>query len=279
MGDENKFDPKKFSDDLHDRIHQGIYDSVGTGANPRGPRRPIIVGIHLGRRGTSGLVWGALLFLVGVALLLDHMGIIYIDRLWRFWPLLLVCAGIPNVMRRENRFWGVALIAAGAILQLNELGIAHFRWNDIWPILLILGGLTLMWGALEARRHPSGPPPMSGDPRTTLEDSAIFSGVERRVTSQDFQGGRVTAIFGGVELDLSDANIQGDEAAMEINAIFGGIELRIPETWQVAFRGTPIFGGISDKTRAGRAVNVDDPSRKVLVLTGAVIFGGVEIKN
>jgi predicted membrane protein len=276
MGDENKFDPKKFSDELHDQIHRDIHDSIGSRA--RGRRGPIVVGIHLGRRGTSGLFGGALLVLAGIAFLLDNMGIISFEHLWRFWPLLLVCAGIPNVRRREHRFWGISLIAAGIVLQLNELGIAHFKWNDIWPILLILGGLMLMWSAFEARRNPSAPP-TSGDPRTTLEDSAIFSGVERRVTSQDFRGGRVTAIFGGVELDLSDANIQGDEAAMEINAIFGGIELRIPETWQVAFRGTPIFGGISDKTRAGRTVNVDDPSRKVLVLTGAVIFGGVEIKN
>jgi predicted membrane protein len=275
MGDENKFDPKKFSDDLRDQIHSDIHERIDSSA--RGRRRPIVVGIHLGR-GTGGLFWGAFLVLGGVALLLDHMGIISVDRLWRFWPLLLVCVGIPNFMQREHRFWGTALIAGGVILQLNELGIAHFKWNDIWPILLILAGVMLMWGAIEARRNPSAPP-TSGDPRTTLEDSAIFSGVERRVTSQDFQGGRVTAIFGGVELDLSDANIQGDEAAMEINAIFGGIELRIPENWQVAFRGTPIFGGISDKTRAGRTVNVDDPSRKVLVLTGAVIFGGVEIKN
>jgi predicted membrane protein len=279
MSDEKKFDANKFSEDLHDRIHQDIYDSIGTAANPRGPRRgPIVVGIHLGRRGTSGLVWGALLFLFGVALLLDHMGILYIDRLWRFWPLLLVCAGIPNFMRRENRFWGVALVAAGAILQLNELGISHFHWSDIWPVLLILGGLTLMWGAFEARRNPSAPH-RSGDPRTTLEDSAIFSGVERRVTSEDFQGGRINAVFGGVELDLTDANMQADEATLEINAIFGGVEIRVPETWQVAFRGTPIFGGISDKSRVGRTMDLNDTRRKVLILTGAIIFGGVEIKN
>lgn len=279
MGDENKFDPEKFGRDLRDGIHRDIYDRAKSSEGDlSGRRSPIIVGIHVGGRRSSGLFWGALLVLAGSAFLLDNMGIIAFDRLWRFWPLLLVCAGIPNVRRREHRFWGISLIAAGIILQLNELGIAHFKWNDIWPILLILGGLMLMWSAFEARRNPSAPP-TSGDPRTTLEDSAIFSGVERRVTSQDFQGGRVTAIFGGVELDLSDANIQGDEATMEINAIFGGIELRIPENWQVAFRGTPLFGGISDKTRAGRTVNVDDPSRKVLVLTGSVIFGGVEIKN
>ena len=61
-------------------------------------------------------------------------------------------------------------------------------------------------------------------------------------------------------------------------AIFGGVELRIPVGWQIAFRGAPIFGGIEDKTRNAR---VDDPAcpPKTLVITGAVIFGGLEIKN
>jgi len=279
VSDENDFDAKKFSDTLHEQVHSEIHSSVSEKMDPDGKRRsPIVVGIHMGRRGSSGLFWGAFLVLGGVALLLDHMGYVSVDRLWRFWPLLLVCAGIPNVMSRERRLWGILLISGGVLFQLNELGLAHFRWNDIWPILLIATGLMLMWGAIEARRRPSAPLP-GDDPRTTLNEAAIFGGVERRVTSQDFQGGHISAIFGGVEIDMTDANMQADEATLEINAIFGGIEIRVPETWQVAFRGTPIFGGIADKTRVGRTTDLSDPRRKVLILTGAVIFGGVEIKN
>jgi predicted membrane protein len=279
VSDEKDFNAKKFNDTLHDQIHRDIHSEMNERMDPDGKRRnPIVVGIHIGRRGSSGLFWGAFLVLGGVALLLDHMGYVSIDRLWRFWPLLLVCAGSPNLMRREHRLWGILLIAGGVLFQLNELGLAHFRWNDIWPILLIATGLMLMWGAIEARRRPSAPLP-GDDPRTTLNEAAIFGGVERRVTSQDFQGGHISAVFGGVEIDMTDANMQADEATLEINAIFGGIEIRVPETWQVAFRGTPIFGGIADKTRVGRTTDLTDPRRKVLILTGAVIFGGVEIKN
>ena len=62
--------------------------------DPDGKRRnPIVVGIHIGRRGSSGLFWGAFLVLGGVALLLDRMGYVSVDRLWRFWPLILILTG------------------------------------------------------------------------------------------------------------------------------------------------------------------------------------------
>ncbi len=99
------------------------------------------------------------------------------------------------------------------------------------------------------------------------------------MTSQDFQGGDITAIFGGIELDLTEANIQTNEATLAITAIFGGVEVRVPPNWQVAFRGAPIFGGVEDKTRTSRVVDPANPNLKVLVITGAVIFGGLEIKN
>lgn len=243
-------------------------------------RGPIVAGIHLGNRSDGGgLIWGAILVLVGMLFLLDHMGIISVERLWRFWPMLLVFAGIGNLWKRERLPWGVFLILLGLFFQLNQLGIAHFRWADFWPLVLIAAGLLVMWGSREARSKSRGCASGGGDPRTTINGAAIFSGMERRVTTQDFQGGNVSAVFGGIELDLSEASMQADEATLEINAIFGGAEIRVPETWQVSYRGAPIFGGIEDKTRTAR---VDDPANsnlKTLVITGAVIFGGLEIKN
>jgi hypothetical protein len=47
----------------------------------------------------------------------------------------------------------------------------------------------------------------------------------------------------------------------------------------VAFRGSPIFGGVEDKTRTARVDDPAIPHPKTLVITGAVIFGGLEIKN
>lgn len=299
MSDESNFDPKKFSedvrnharkiseealnqakklsDDLHDEIHSTMNDSLNWKSRNRGTRRPMVVGIAFRGRGRGGIVTGAILILIGVAFLLDHMGYISIDYLWRFWPLLIVFAGLVNFIW-NHRAWGILLILAGAVLQLNQLGITHFGWAQFWPMILIGIGALVLWGALEGKKRPvfSGSP--ETDPRTTLNEAVVFGGLERRMTSQDFQGGEVTTIFGGVELDLSEANMKAEEATLAVTAIFGGIEIRVPPTWQVAFRGAPIFGGIEDKTRTAR---VQDPTAnlKTLVITGAVIFGGLELKN
>jgi predicted membrane protein len=283
VSDEHKFDPKKFGDDLrdsiHDQIHRNIHDSANWKYEKQGTRRrPTVIGIDLRGRGRGGIVAGGMLVLIGLAFLLDNMGIISIRYLWRFWPMLVILAGVLNFLYR-HRPWGTLLMLAGIVLQLNQLGITHFGWAQFWPMILIGLGLFVLWGSLEWGNKPILSGSREGDPRTTLNEAVIFGGLERRMTSQDFQGGDITAIFGGIELDLTEANMQANETTLAITTIFGGVDMRIPPTWQVAFRGAPIFGGIEDKTRTARVADPTNSNLKTLVITGAVIFGGLEIKN
>jgi predicted membrane protein len=224
-----------------------------------------------------GLVWGALIVAAGVALLLDHMGFIAIGSLFRFWPMILIFFGVGHLFTSSNRAWGGILIVVGAVFQLNGLGITHLRFADMWPLAIIAVGLILMWGALKPPIVLKG----SVDAADVLEAVAIFGGTERRIKSQTFKGGRATSIFGGVELDFRDANIDGDEAILDINCIFGGVEIRVPDTWNVHSRSIPVLGGYSDKTGPSSSSPQDPsgPKRKTLIVTGTVIFGGVEIAN
>lgn len=281
MGNDNPHDSigEKLKDEIHDEIHRKIHERFQRVDEKGNVRRPLVVGIALRGRGRGGIFMGIILALIGLAFLLNNMGYISIGYLWRFWPLLIVLVGIFHVTSRERRLWGIFLMAGGVLLQLNQLGITHFGWAQFWPMVLIAIGLLVMWGSLGWSRKPAFSSEAEGDPRTTLNEAVVFGGLERRMTSQDFQGGDVTAIFGGVELDLTEANMQANEATLTITAIFGGVELRVPPNWQVAFRGAPIFGGIEDKTRTARVDDPSNPNLKVLVITGAVIFGGLEIKN
>ncbi|NLJ42904.1 MAG: cell wall-active antibiotics response protein, partial [Bacteroidales bacterium] len=105
----------------------------------------------------------------------------------------------------------------------------------------------------------------------------VFSGGERQVISPNFKGGKITAIFGGIELDLTKAGLAPGVSELELACIFGGATLIVPDDWYITIEVTPILGGFSDSRKLipGRSV---DPS-KHLVIKGAVIFGGGEIKS
>ena len=106
-----------------------------------------------------------------------------------------------------------------------------------------------------------------------VDVDARFSGVKLQNDSPAFKGGRISAAFGGVELDLREAAMAGPEATLTIDGKFSGIELRVPRHWQVSVQMSSTLGGVEDKT-----VSPPSPEQR-LVLRGETVFGGVEIKN
>jgi predicted membrane protein len=265
VSDEHQFDGEKFGKDLKERIHQRIHDGIGGGAAERRLR---------GRR-TPGMWPGIVLVLFGTVILLDHMGVIYSDRLWRYWPALLIAAGVVRFLEACNRAFSVLLILVGGLLLLGNLGYVRLTWSEVWPIILIGAGLALIWSRFEM---PKLPPMSSGGPNT-INEFAMFGGVERRVSTSNFQGGSASAMFGGVELDFRSAEIEGEEAVLFVEAIFGGIEIVVPERWMVVYEGHSIFGGYGDETRPPLPDVPGGPPKKRLVLRGRAVFGGISVKN
>src|SRR5579864_5942391 len=151
MGDE-----KNFGDNLKDQIHRDIHERINNTIDEKMRRHRFSVGVHFRGRNVwgfgGGALWGAIILVVGVAFLLDNLGILPIDRIFRLWPIFLIGAGIVNVTRCERRVWGVVLILVGSLFLLDSFGIAHFRWAQLWPLALIVAGLLVMWNSLEARR-------------------------------------------------------------------------------------------------------------------------------
>jgi predicted membrane protein len=251
---------EKFGRDLQEQIKSRIHDKMKN------------------HERYAGLVPGAIILAVGAIFLLNNMGIVRAGSFFQFWPLCLVFAGLVKLADPCRRVWGVILLVIGILLQLNQLGYAHFAWGALWPIVLIAAGGMAMWSALQARRLADGLNASSVDPRTTLNENAIFGGVQKRVNAREFRGGQLQAMFGGIEIDMRDADIDGTEAVLHANAIFGGIELRVPETWYVAARGQGVFGGFTDSSRYTATADPDKP-KKTLIVAGMAVFGGVEIRN
>ncbi|HEY0610067.1 MAG TPA: LiaF domain-containing protein, partial [Chitinophaga sp.] len=104
---------------------------------------------------------------------------------------------------------------------------------------------------------------------------AVFGGDNRVVLSKNFQGGDITSIFGGSEVNFTQADFTGT-VVVEATAVFGGIELIVPANWEVKMEVNTIFGGVEDK----RPVELMGPNPdKMLVIRGTCVFGGIEIKS
>ena len=101
--------------------------------------------------------------------------------------------------------------------------------------------------------------------------TAIHSGLELESHATAFRGGSMFAWFGGIAVDLREATLAPDPR-LSLTTVFGGIDLRIPHGWRVesCIRQGP--GGV--------AVDVQDADGQapLLVLDGAVLFGGVAIR-
>ncbi|HVO58924.1 MAG TPA: DUF5668 domain-containing protein [Dongiaceae bacterium] len=227
----------------------------------------------------TGMIPGVVILALGAIFLLSNLGVINGAHFWQFWPVILILAGAARLADPCRRNWGVILIVLGVLLQLNGLGIAHFNWNTLWPILLICAGAMAIWSALQARRvtEKLG---ATGDPRSTVNEQAIFGGIEKRLNGREFRGGQLQSLFGGIELDLRDAEMAESESVIYANAVFGGIEVRVPEHWYVVARGQGIFGGFSDNTRyVAPGTPSGEKPQKTLIVMGSAVFGGVEIRN
>jgi len=264
MSDENQFDGKKFADNLRDQIHQEINQNLGA----RYPRA----------RRNGGIIPGIILIAVGTLFLLDHLGFIQAAHYWIFWPLVLIAIGLARIFRSGERVIGLGFILVGIVLQLHELGYTNLSWGAIWPFLLIFAGLQIIWSRFGAPRVPGMPGVTSGG-ADTVNEYALFGGVERRVNVNNFRGGSITAIFGGVEVDFRSADIEGEEANIYVEAIFGGVEITVPERWIVIFQGQSVFAGYSDETRPPLPEAPGAPPRKTLILHGRAVFGGISVKN
>lgn len=65
-----------------------------------------------------------------------------------------------------------------------------------------------------------------------VDVGVLISGINMANAAQDFKGGKVSAVAGGVEIDLRHASLQ-ETATISIFAWMGGILIRVPNDWSV----------------------------------------------
>ncbi|MFC5458976.1 LiaI-LiaF-like domain-containing protein [Massilia niabensis] len=226
---------------------------------------------------TSQVLMGVLVIAIGLLFLLDNLDIIDVHDALAFWPLVFIFAGIAKLLDTSSPngyLIGLAGIGIGSAMILNRLGLIYFSWRQAWPLVLIAVGAMVVYRAMRGERAPvhGVADDRPGETTQTVDVTAVLGGFERRVHTQDFRGGEVTAVMGGCTLDMRGASIQG-EAVINVFAFWGGVTIKCPPDWTIVLQGTPIMGGFDEKT-----VAPPDNSKR-LIIRGYAIMGGVEVRN
>jgi putative transmembrane protein len=217
--------------------------------------------------------FGVTIVALGGVLLLRNLEIIKFDSWNVFWGTVwaagLVLAGLVTIVSSRKlltRVWGLLLMAAGVSIGLNAYGVIDVSiWKLFWPVVLIAVGLMMVFSIGSANRKRAEE---SGTDDN--EKVAIFYGEQSRVRG-DYTGGSATAIFGGVDLDLRQANIK-DGTIIDVFTFCGGININLPDDVIVKNEVRGVLGGSDDKT-------MSKPSaKKTIYLKGECVLGGLEIK-
>lgn len=221
----------------------------------------------------SRLILGAALLIFGALALLDNLALFHFGLTLRFWPLVFILIGALKISKSNSTSGyviGGAFIFFGAMLTLHHAGFISFRMRDWWPLFIILAGLLVIFKDRQGS-------PFAQHSLNSSDNSAnlvaFMSGNQTQNMSSDFQGGELTAVMGGIELDLRLANMQGPQVVMNVFAIWGGISIKVPQGWTVVSQVIPILGGSDNGTLPPAQRD------KILLITGYAIMGGVEIRN
>jgi predicted membrane protein len=223
--------------------------------------------------------WGILLILAGVVLLANVFDFFPYDvrRIVFSWQMLLIAIGVISLVNNRSIVPGIFLIAVGGLSLANHYWIFPDYWRQaFWPVVLLLFGIYLIIAPPRYFRHWKNSD-KTGDNRDFIDEVAVFSGGDRIITSQNFQGGRILSVFGGSKINLMNAKLAEGPQVLDTLSIFGGSNVIVPAGWTVKVEVVAIFGGFSDKRE--RMPNLVYDQNTMLVIKGMAIFGGGEVKS
>jgi len=261
------------------------------------------------------VVAGIILLFVGIALLVNQFDFFFIPDWLFSWPMWVIAWGLYMGAKHnwQNQTWIIVVIVGSAFLLEDIIPGLH-RHDIGWPIMVIAFGIYMIikrnrkwnkndWKQFGAgkwdwnQKHtvnpnepvvdyttsagvpPADPNPSTGGYRTSADDYldalSIFGGVKKTIVSKDFKGGEIVNVFGGAEIDFTQANING-HVVIDITQVFGGTKILVPSHWRVVPDMAAVFASVDDKRiRTSAPADTD----KVLVLKGISIFAGVDIRS
>ncbi len=217
------------------------------------------------REKLANILWGLVWIAIGVFVFGKVMGFWEVPVLFPgWWTLLIIVPSFISMIKNGIRPVNSIFMLCGVLLLLerNKVIASGTLGKALVPAIFFIIGLSILLRSVFGgpKRHYNG----------SQGYSATFAGNVITATESPFTGCEADAVFGGLDLDLRDVEIE-DGAVIEASAIFGGIDIKVPQGVNVKVKRTELFGGAkSHVTNQGNG--------PVLYVNALCMFGGVDIK-
>ncbi|MBP1683112.1 MAG: hypothetical protein H6Q27_676 [Ignavibacteriaceae bacterium] len=225
------------------------------------------------------LLGGILIFFGGI-FLLDTMNILHfrIAHVLFSFPFFMFVIGLFVLVNTEKKFLGGILTGIGILFLIPRIfPQVDYDGGIIIPIFLIILGIYIIMKKRKAGTESVFSSDTSKMNKDKIDDVSIFGGGTKIISSNNFQGGNVTAIFGGSEINFMNCQLAEGDNVLDVLCIFGGTTIIVPKEWNVVINVTSVLGGFSNKAIRNPSVVIDQS--RTLHIKGLAMFGGGEVKT
>jgi len=236
---------------------------------------------------------GALIITAGVLLLLFKAGILSPEYQCVIfsWPMILISIGFISLFSRRKWGCGLLLMLIGGFFLLPKLNIEALAFvnDNRWAVILIIIGIVVLFKAIfgknngcccwetrwETRRVASNRTIHNEQDAGYIYREYVFGGSKEKIDIKNFKGGNISCVFGGMELDLSDAELAEGVNTLDIRTVFGGVSIYAPADWYIEIRQHQVMGSFEDRRPKSR---IEINKEKILIINAEMVLGGGEIK-
>ncbi len=225
------------------------------------------------------IIWGIAIIALGVIFGGNALGLFNLNVFFDgWWTLFIIVPSTISLITEKGRIASLGFLTTGIILLLAAQNVFSYdvAWKAILALFLILIGISIIFRSVFHNKNDKEVAKkvenLKND-KTMDAQTAVFSGSDRIYNDEVFTGSNLTAVFGGVDLDLRKAKFEKDTVIKAFCA-FGGIDIKVPEDVQIKIKSGIIFGGISDDRKGDK-----NKGKYTIYLDAAGGFGGISISD
>lgn len=226
-------------------------------------------------RKLENVLLGVILICVGIILGLNALDIAHINVFFKgWWTVFIIIPCFFGLFKEKDKTGNLIGLIIGIVLLLCCQGILQYKlvWKLIVPFILVMIGLSILLKDVFHKKVNDRIHEINNQEHTSHDYTSIFSSKKIDFDNQIFEGANLSAVFGGIKLDLREAHVQKD-IVINVTAVFGGIDIYVPDYVDVKMSATSIFGGVSNKKK-----NTNTNNQVTIYINSTCIFGGVDLK-